>query len=136
MTSASQHRLTADDSWEQAHKASSMTPLWEQAGLLLETVGPRFTAAGVGVSDARTVRRGRDDRVEPRDYAEQQRLRLLFWVVKAIIGVYGTGSVAAGFLRSANPQLDDEAPIVLLGTGDPDKIQKDLLAATRAFLEG
>ena len=130
------HHLTADDSWEQAYQASSKLPLWEQAGRLLQVIGPRFTAAGVGVRDARTVRRWRDEGVDPRDYAEQQRLRLLFRIVEAISGVYGRGSAAAGFLRSANPQLDDQAPIVLLGTGDPDKIQQELLAATRAFLEG
>ena len=133
---SSHHHLTADDSWEQAYQASSKLPLWEQAGRLLQVIGPRFTAAGVGIRDARTVRRWRDEGVDPRDYAEQQRLRLLFRIVEAISGVYGSGSVAAGFLRSANPQLDDQAPIVLLGTGDPDKIQQELLAATRAFLEG
>ena len=124
MTNApSHHRLTADDSWEQAYQASSKLPLWEQAGRLLEIIGPRFTAAGVGVRDARTVRRWRDEETDPRDYAEQQRLRLLFRIVEAISGVYGTGRVAAGFLRSANPQLDDEAPLIFLGTGDPGKIQ-------------
>jgi hypothetical protein len=130
------HRLTAEESWEQAYRASSKLPLSEQAGRLLQVIGPRFTAAGVGVRDARAVRRWRDQGVDPRDYAEQQRLRLLFRIVEAISGVYGGGSVAAGFLRSANPQLDDQAPIVLLGTGDPDKVQQELLAATRAFLEG
>jgi hypothetical protein len=129
-------RLTADDSWEQAYKAALTTPLWEQARQLLELVGPRFTAAAVGVRDARTVRRWRDTQTEPRDHAEQQRLRLLYRIVLAISGVYGTGSVAAGFLRSANPQLDDEAPLVLLASGDPDVVQYPVLAATRAFLEG
>lgn len=129
-------RLTADDSWEQAYKAALTTPLWQQAGELLATVGPRFTAAAIGVRDARTVRRWRDEQADPRDHIEAARLRLLYRMVRAIDGVYGGGSVAAGFLRSANPQLDDVAPLVLLSGGDPDVTQAPLLAATRALLEG
>jgi hypothetical protein len=60
----------------------------------------------------------------------------LFRIVHAIVGVYGQASVAAGFLRSANPQLDDEAPLIVLADGDPIEVQKPLLAALRAFLEG
>jgi len=45
-------------------------------------------------------------------------------------------AVATAFLRSANPQLDDTSPLLLLRAGDPDEVQKPLLAATRAFLEG
>lgn len=129
-------RLTADDAWERAYKESLTTPAWDQAAWLLETIGPRFTAAGVGVTDARTVRRWRDERAEPRDHAEHGRLQLLFRIAHAITLVYGTGSVTTSFLRSANPQLDDQAPLVLLASADPDESQRALLAATRAFLEG
>lgn len=129
-------RISADDAWERAYKEALTTPSWEQAGWLLETIGPRFTAAGVGVADARTVRRWRDERAEPRDHAEQGRLHLLYRITYAISLVYSTGSVPASFLRSANPQLDDRAPLVLLAGSDPDEAQQPLLAATRAFLEG
>jgi hypothetical protein len=56
--------------------------------------------------------------------------------VYAITLVYGRASVATSFLRSANPQLDDEAPLVLLASEPVDQVQRRLLAATRAFLEG
>jgi hypothetical protein len=56
--------------------------------------------------------------------------------VYAITLVYGRASVAAAFLRSANPQLDDEAPLVLLANEPVDTVQRPLVAATRAFLEG
>ncbi|MDT4894207.1 MAG: hypothetical protein QOE97_3242 [Pseudonocardiales bacterium] len=127
--------VTADDAWERAYKASVTTSPAEQAGWLLEHLGPRFTAAGVGVSDARTVRRWRDAGVAPRDHAEEGRLRLLFRIGQAIHLAYGD-RVAASFLRSANPQLDDEAPLVVLAANDPDEAQKPVLAALRAFLEG
>lgn len=73
---------------------------------------------------------------EPRDYAEAHRLDVLFRIAYAITLVYGRASVAASFLRSANPQLDDQAPLVVLATSDPLKVEPRLLAATRAFLEG
>jgi hypothetical protein len=53
----------------------------------------------------------------------------------ALASVYGP-SAAALFLRSANPQLDDESPLMVLRESDPDVVQGRLLAATRAFLEG
>ena len=129
-------RSSADDAWQAAYKESLTAPLWQQTTELLELIGPRFTTAGVGLRDARTVRRWRDEQVEPRDHAEAQRLRLLYRLVKTITGVYAGGSVAAGWLRSANPQLDDEAPLVLLATHDPDEVQQQLLGAVRSFLEG
>jgi hypothetical protein len=35
------------------------------------------------------------------------------------------------FLRSANPQLDDTSPLLVWRDGDPDSVQKPLLAAAR-----
>lgn len=129
-------RLAASDAWELAYKESVTAQPWEQVGFLLEHLGPRFTAAALGVSDARTLRRWRDEQLTPRDHDEQARLALLFRIVHAVVGVYGQASVAASFLRSANPQLDDEAPLVMLADGDPLEVQKPVLAALRAFLEG
>jgi uncharacterized protein (DUF2384 family) len=129
-------QLAASDAWERAYKESVTAQPWEQVAYVLEQIGPRFTAASLGVSDARTLRRWRDEQTAPRDHDEQARLALLFRIVHAIVGVYGQASVAAGFLRSANPQLDDEAPLIVLADGDPIEVQKPLLAALRAFLEG
>jgi hypothetical protein len=134
-TTTPQAPATADDAWDRAYKASVTTTPAEQARWLLEHLGARFAAAGIGVSDARTIRRWRDDGVEPRDHAEAGRLRLLYRIGQAIHPVYGD-QVAASFLRSANPQLDDEAPLVVMATSDPDEAQKLVLAAVRAFLEG
>lgn len=128
--------VPAEEAWERAYKEALTTPAWHHAQWLLDEIGPRFTAASIGVSDARTVRRWRDERVEPRDHEEQARLQLLFRIVYAITLVYGRASVATSFLRSANPQLDDEAPLVLLASEAVDSVQRRLLAATRAFLEG
>jgi hypothetical protein len=130
-----QRASNADDAWERAYKLSVTTGAAEQARWLLEHLGPKFTAAGVGVSDARTVRRWRDEQIPPRDHAEEGRLRLLFRIGQTIHTVYGD-RVTASFLRSANPQLEDESPLVILASGDPDETQKPILAALRAFLEG
>src|SRR5579875_1927344 len=134
--SAADLLVPAEEAWERAYKEAATTPAWQQAEWLLGSIGPRFTAAGVGVRDARTVRRWRDDRVEPRDHEEQARLQLLFRIACAITLTYGRPSVATSFLRSANPQLDDESPLVLLASRPVDQVQRRLLAATRAFLEG
>lgn len=124
-----------DDAWEAAYKDALVVPAWEQAAYLLDTIGARFTTAGVGLSDARTVRRWREDRSTPREHDVAARLTILYRLTRSIAGVY-TPAVAMAFLRSANPQLDDSSPLVLLRDGDPDVVQKPLLAAARAFLEG
>lgn len=128
--------VPVEEAWERAYKDAATMPAWQQAAWLLDSIGPRFTAAGAGVRDARTVRRWRDERLEPRDHEEQARLQLLFRIAYAITLVYGRTSVATSFLRSANPQLDDEAPLVLLVSQPVPEVQRRLLAATRAFLEG
>jgi hypothetical protein len=124
-----------DDAWEAAYKDSLTLAPWEQTGYLLDAIGARFTTAGVGLQDARTVRRWRDEQVSPREHDVTARLSIMYRLTRAIADVY-TPAVAMAFLRSANPQLDDVSPLLLLRDGDPDQVQRSLLAAARAFLEG
>ena len=63
------------------------------------------------------------------------RLAILYRLTRVVADVYSP-AVATAFLRSSNPQLDDNSPLMILRQGDPDDVQKALLAATRAFLEG
>ncbi len=121
--------------WETAHKESVTTPSQAKARYLLKTVGPRIAAASLGLSDARRLKRWAKDGDEPRELVVAQRLDALFWIVRAIDAVYSV-AVAARFLRSSNPQLADDAPLVVLaGAADGDDIRR-ALTATRAFLEG
>lgn len=124
-----------DDAWEAAYKDSLVLPAWEQTSYLLDTIGARFTTAAVGLQDARTVRRWRDEQTDPREHDVAGRLAILYRLTRSIAAVY-TPAVATAFLRSANPQLDDVSPLMLLRDGDPDEVQRPLLAAARAFLEG
>jgi len=124
-----------DDAWEAAYKDALVLPAWEQAAFLLDTIGARFTTAAVGLQDARTVRRWRDEQSDPREHDVTARLHILYRLTRSIADVY-TPAVAMAFLRSANPQLDDTSPLMLLREGDPDTVQKSLLAAARALLEG
>lgn len=81
------------------------------------------------------MRRWRDDKVAPREHDATTKLTILFRLTRSIAQVYSP-AVAMAFLRAANPQLDDNAPLLVLRDGDPDHVQKPLLAAARAFLEG
>lgn len=122
--------------WEEAHKASVTEPTRGKAAYLLRTVGPRIAAASLGLSDARQLKRwaGSDD-LEPREQHVAARLDALHWIVRAIDNCYSP-RVAARFMRSANPQLDDQAPLLVLrSAADADAIRR-VLVATRAFLEG
>lgn len=121
--------------WEKAYKRALTTTPREQAEYLLRTVGPRIAAASLGLADARQVKAWAREESGPREHAVAGRLSLLYRVTFAIAETEG-GNVAALFLRSSNPQLNDEIPLMVLREGDPDRVQGRLLAATRAFVEG
>lgn len=123
------------DAWEAAYKQSLVTSGWEQARHLIEAVGVRYTTAALGLKDARTVRAWVEKHAEPREHDVVSRLTVLYRVVKAIESVYSS-TVAAAFLRSSNPQLGDEAPLVVLATRPVNEGERLVLAAARAFLEG
>jgi hypothetical protein len=105
----------------------------EQAAWLLDHVGPRIASAALGMSDARQLKRWRAGEVEPRAHDVALRLPLLFRIAWAVSSVFGDRT-AALFLRSANPQLNDEAPLMVLRDNPPEEVQGQLLAATQAFL--
>jgi hypothetical protein len=123
------------DAWEAAYKESVVTPAWEQARHLIGSVGVRYTTAALGLRDARTVRNWVERQAEPREHDVVSRLAVLFRAVRAIESIYSP-TVAAAFLRSSNPQLDDEAPLVVLTTQPVGEAEQAVLAAARAFLEG
>ncbi|MGH3959372.1 hypothetical protein [Mycobacterium sp.] len=123
------------DAWEAAYKESVVTPPWEQARHLIGSVGVRYTTAALGLKDARTVRGWVERQAEPREHDVVSRLAVLFRAVRAIESIY-TPTVAAAFLRSSNPQLDDEAPLVVLSTQPVGEAEQAVLVAARAFLKG
>lgn len=120
---------------ERAFKASLTATPQEMASFLLDTVGARVAGAALALADARPLYQWRAGETVPRAHETEQRLRALFRVVHEIAEAY-TNSVAAAFLRGSNPQLDDEAPLIVLADGDPDDAVPRVIAAARAFLEG
>lgn len=109
----------------------------DQVELLLTTVGPRITAAGAGLSDARQLpawRRGE----EPREEIRLERVAALAEVATAVMADY-PASVAASFLRGSQPALDDHSPVLMIrGASEKDlpKVMSEIRAAVRAFLQG
>lgn len=129
------HDIDIAEVWEKSYKKALTTSVAEQAEFLLETIGPRISAAALGLADARQVKAWARFAKEPREHVVLGRLALLYRIVYAIVQTEGP-NVAALFLRSSNPQLDDAVPLMVIREGDPDVVQGKLLAATRAFVEG
>lgn len=122
--------------WLDAHHESVKLSAAEKASYLLATVGPRISAAALGLSDARQIKRwATSEEIEPREHLVAQRLDALYWIVRAVSTVYSP-AVAARFARSSNPQLDDAAPLVVLADSVDTADITRVIAATRAFLEG
>jgi hypothetical protein len=127
--------LSATEAEEAAYKASLHTSVTEQASFLLTTIGPRVTAASLGLADARPLKLWVTGDAGPKSAVVAERLRVVFRIVYAIAAMY-TGNTAATFLRSANPQLDDQSPLMLLREQPVEAVEAQLLGATRALLEG
>lgn len=128
-------RAPISEAWERAHKDVVNDAASQKASYLLGSIGPRITSAALGLADARQVKRWAVESFEPREHAVALRLDAVYWVVRALGSVYSV-AVAARFLRSANPQLGDEAPLVVLARAEDEQAIGPVLAAARAFLEG
>ena len=128
-------KMPAQEAQERAYKVSLTSSVTEQSQFLLESIGPRITAAAIGLADARPLQAWSKGQASPKEGAVEDRLRILFRLTYAISAVYGANTAAA-FLRSSSPALDDEAPLVLLREYPPAESEGPLLATARAFLEG
>jgi hypothetical protein len=120
---------------DQAYKESLTTSPAGAVEFLLGVLGAQVTAAALGLADARPLYRWRTGEVLPKERVIEDRLRILHRVTRMVSEAYGP-RVASAFWRSSNPQLDDEAPLVILADGDPREVQARLVGAARAFLEG
>lgn len=119
---------------DRAHKASSRLKIPEVAQWTMTHLGQRVTAVGVGLKDARQLKAWRDHESVPSDEKES-RLRLLYYVGRVVDDVYGA-ETARAFLVGSNPQLNDEAPIVVIRRHSHDGDSRAVLNAVRVFVEG
>lgn len=113
-------------------------PFDEQVVYLLETVGPRVTAVGSDLADARQLVSWSKGG-QPRRGVSALRVAAMTEVTLAITDAYGDGAVAASFLRSSQPALDDQSPLLLIRQADEaafDNVMARVRAALRAFLSG
>ncbi len=121
------------DAWKQAQVASFP----QQVTRLLDSIGPRLTAAALGLRDARMLLTWQAGD-PPRKPDVAHRAQVAAEVVYAVTAVY-PGTVAASFLRSSQPALDGDSPLLLIRDTSPDglpALQHRLRSAVRAFLEG
>lgn len=132
--------VTAGTPAETVHRAAATVhkrPFTEVVEFLLTTVGPRMTAAGAGLQDARQLAGWRKGG-EPREDVARDRVNALAEVTVAIMADYSK-AVAASFLRSSQPALDDRAPVVMIREATAETLPEVMGAvrgAVRAFLEG
>lgn len=128
-------QMPVEDVMEISYKDSVTTTDGAKARYLLETLGPRITAVGVGLRDARQAKAWAEFESVPRGDNED-RLRILFRVADAISKVYGARTAAA-FVRGANPGLDDESVLSILSSQKPTaQLEKRLMGVVRDFLAG
>ena len=128
---------TPADTVKAAANAVHKRTFTEQVEYLLTTVGPRITAAGAGLGDARQLaawRRGE----EPREDVKRDRVAAMAEITTAITALY-PGAVAASFLRSSQPALDDRSPVMMLREAVEQampEVMGEVRGAVRAFLAG
>lgn len=125
-----------DDAVAQAANWSAKQSFAGLVDYLLSTVGPRATAAGAGLKDARPLAEWREGRTPPREEVRQHRLEIVAETVHAITAEH-SAEVAVRFLRSSQPTLDDMSPLVLISTTEIKglvPLQAQMRGAVRLFL--
>lgn len=118
---------------ERAYKASLTADAQEMTQYLLDVIGARSLAVGLGMADARPLYQWRDGRTPPRRVEVNDRLRALYRATRMVAESYGANA-ASVFVRSANPQLDDRSVLTVLAD-EPDG-EARIVAAARTLLEG
>ena len=101
---------------------------------LLDHVGQRITTVALCLADASVVRRYARDQVHP-PVEREARLRLLFRISRMIADAYDDDTARA-FLMSANPQLGDRSPLLMMASEPPEVARPQLIGAARALLQG
>ncbi len=96
-------------------------------GSLQDVLGQRLVAVIAGVSDVKAVGKWAKGKRVPHPDSEQ-RLRAAFQVVQLLLERESAETVRA-WMIGMNPELDDRAPIVVLGEHPAEVLQ-----AARAFL--
>lgn len=129
---------TAAETVAAAFSAVRKLPFAEQVEYLLGSVGPRITAAGAGLRDARQLATWRKGEA-PREELRLDKVAALAEIAASVMAVY-PAAVAASFLRSSQPALDDDSPLLLIRDAaqeeDLIEVMGRVRGALRAFLDG
>lgn len=116
------------DAEERFYKEAIELPVSQMVAWLLDGVGQRIAATGVGLADARPLRGWREG--GPIRDENADRVRLLYRVARTISEVYDDRTARA-FLRSSSPYLDDRSPLAAVADGE----EEEVVRALRAFME-
>lgn len=119
---------------EHAFSASTNASDQERSRVVLEILGPRIAAAAMGLTDAQELASWAHGESQPVG-EDAERLRVLMRIVVAVERVFGANT-AAGFVRGANPGLDDDSIVQVLATSSPTDVERRLVGVTRDFLDG
>ncbi len=112
-----------------AHRATVLESDLSIVGFLVDVLGSRLTAHLADV-DVSTVSRWKAGISKPRPDTGQ-RLRGAHQVARMLLTVDSVDTVRSWFI-GMNPQLDDEAPLDVIASGDI----KAVLTAARSFIAG
>lgn len=123
-----------------AHRQAITMSFRDQVEYLLTTVGPRITASGAGLNDARQLAAWRKG-AEPRSAIKEDRVQIMIEATIEIRGGFqndaGSAAIAAAFLRSSQPSLCDAAPVMLIRAATDEtviSVAEDIRGAVRGFL--
>ncbi|MFI2370298.1 XRE family transcriptional regulator [Streptomyces sp. NPDC018833] len=115
---------------ERAHAATVRMSIADIARFLQDNLGQRLTARITNISDPRQVGKWASGETKPRQDAED-RLRAALQVFQLIQDAESLYTARA-WLIGMNPQLEDEAPLVVIADGR----YRDVMVAARAYVDG
>jgi len=112
--------------------AGKLIPAADQVEWCLKHLGEQITGVAVGAADGDELRKWADEILQVGKDAEE-RLSLLF-ALGLRIETRFDDETAQRFFTSANAFLDDEAPLELIATMEPDLARARIMGAVRVLL--
>ena len=112
-------------------REATLRPAGELAAYLQETIGQRMAAHLVGLEHAKQIGRYARGEASPRNLVAR-RLREGYKIVRMLADAYDA-TTARAWLFGTNTQLDDHAPIDVLGLGTAGKEFAAVARAARQF---
>jgi len=116
-----------------ATRGREIMPIPELTASLADMIGPKFVAYATSEKTPEVIESWITGSSTP-SLQTQERLRLTYKVSKIVHDKFGTRDMVQAWLQGKNPDLNDNAAVVMIRTEEnPARLEAELTAAAELF---